>query len=71
MSEEEFLRIAIRRGYARTETAKCWIRQNQKEDYSEDDLIELYRFNERDSRDHVKLVCDDEENTFQRWGLLF
>lgn len=69
-TEEEFIRTAILRGYARESIAKMWCKQNHKALYEDEDLIELYRFAEREPPEIIKLICYDEEDTFtcQKYG---
>ena len=60
---EEFKETALKRGYARIGTIQLFMKNNPKDEYTEDDLIEVYRFAERDvmRNEPVKLYCDDEE----------
>ena len=50
-SRKEFEETAVQRGYASRENAKKFTKAYPKEAYSEDDLIECYRY---DSREHSK-----------------
>lgn len=46
-SKEEFTETVMKRGYATAGTCKAWLDDNPKQLYSEDDLYEVYRFQER------------------------
>lgn len=46
-SPEQFKETALKRGYARLGTIQLWMQQNPKEEYTEDDLIEVYRFQDQ------------------------
>lgn len=46
-SKKEFTETAVNRGYATAGTCKIYMENNPKMLYSEDDLIEVYRFQER------------------------
>lgn len=45
--KDEFIETAVKRGYATAGTCKVWMDNNPKLLYSEDDLYEVYRFQER------------------------
>lgn len=47
MSPEEFKDAALNRGYASLGTILLWMKQNPKEEYTDDDLLEVYRFEDR------------------------
>ena len=47
-SKDEFIKTAIRRGYCRDSIARLFVKNNPKEKYTEEDLIELYRFADRE-----------------------
>ena len=65
MNKDEFKQTALRRGYARATDVMLFVKDNQKEDYTEDDLYDLYRFAERRKepmrRNPIRLGCEDEE----------
>lgn len=67
-TKDEFIETAIKRGYARMGTAQTFVKNNPQESYSEEDLIELYRFADREPlrREPVKLRCEDEEELKQQ-----
>ena len=46
-SLEQFKETALKRGYAWLGTIQLWMQQNPKEEYTEDDLIEVYRFQDQ------------------------
>lgn len=45
--KEEFKETALKRGYACSAVIGMWLEDHPKTFYSEDDLIECYRFQER------------------------
>lgn len=47
-SKDEFIKTAVRRGYSRIGIAQLFVKNNPKEEYTEEDLIELYRFADRE-----------------------
>lgn len=47
MNEEEFRKTCKIRGLATVETVKSYIKRQNKEDYDEEDCIEVYRIEER------------------------
>lgn len=46
MTRQEFIKIATSRGYAYYNQILRWLKRYKKDDYTEDDLIEIYRFAE-------------------------
>ena len=50
-SRKEFEDAAVRRGYASRANAQKYTKANPKDAYTEDDLIDCYRY---DSREHSK-----------------
>lgn len=63
----EFKETALKRGYARIGHIQLWMKQNPKDEYTEDDLIEVYRFADREPlrREPIKMSCYDEEEAKQ------
>ena len=47
-SKDEFIKTAVRRGYSRIGIAQLFVKNNPKDEYTEEDLIELYRFADRE-----------------------
>ena len=67
-TKEQFIETALKRGYAKRCIIQIWLKDHKQDFYSEDDLIEVYRFADREpSRSEpIKLNCCDEEEMKQR-----
>ena len=66
MSEEEFVDVAYKkRGYCTKQTAQIYVKDHQKIVYTEEDLIAVYRFQDRadwqNTKDEMKLRKNEEE----------
>lgn len=46
MTLDEFKKIAASSGYGCAKTIDKWMKQNPKDEYTEDDFIALYRYHE-------------------------
>lgn len=66
-TKEQFIETALKRGYARRHVIQIWLKDHPQGPYSEDDLIEVYRFAEREPlrNEPIKLNCTDEEELKQ------
>jgi len=44
MNQEEFRKLALSGGYANKQTLEKWLKATSKEEFSEEDLAELWRY---------------------------
>lgn len=66
-TKKKFISTAVKRGYARKHVVEIWLKDHEQDSYSEEDLIEVYRFADREPlrSDPIKLNCIDEEELKQ------
>lgn len=66
-TKEQFIDTAVMRGYAKRHTVQIWLKEHEQDSYSEEDLIEVYRFADREPlrNEPIKLQCIDEEERKQ------
>ena len=66
-TKNQFIKTAVKRGYACQRVVKLWLKDHEQDSYSEDDLIEVYRFADREPlrNEPIKLNCIDEEELKQ------
>lgn len=66
-TKEQFIETAVKRGYARKHVVQIWLKDHDQDSYSEDDLIEVYRFADREPlrNEPIKMRCPDEEEMKQ------
>ena len=60
---DKFKEEALKRGYARADTIEIYLKNNPKKLYTEEDLEECYRFENREPvrNKQIKTYVDDEE----------
>lgn len=71
-SAEEFIKTGVRRGYSRVGIAQLYVKQNPKEAYTEEDLIDLYRFADREPLRNEPIKASytaefEKEDIFDMW----
>lgn len=66
-TKNQFIKTAVKRGYADRHIVQIWLKDHEQDSYSEEDLIEVYRFADREPlrNEPIKLNCADEEELKQ------